>query len=54
MSTNVIAIVPARSGSKGFVNKNIAELEGRTLIEHAVEVGLASTLVNLVYISTDC
>lgn len=53
LTKSIVAIVPARSGSKGFVDKNIAKLEGRTLIEHAVEVGLASKLVEKVYISTD-
>lgn len=48
-----IAIVPARSGSKGFVHKNIAKIQGRTLIELAVQVGLDCSQVEQVYISTD-
>lgn len=49
----VLAIIPARSGSKGFPNKNIAKINGKTLIEYAVEVGLDCDLIDDVYISTD-
>lgn len=50
---NVIALVPARGGSKGFPNKNIAEINGKSLIELAVQVGLDCEQVDDVYISTD-
>ena len=49
----IVAIVPARSGSKGFPNKNIALVEGQTLIEHAVSVALKSKSISKVLISTD-
>jgi CMP-N-acetylneuraminic acid synthetase len=49
----VIAVVPARSGSKGFPNKNMARLGGRSLLELAIQVGKDSRLVNDVYVSTD-
>ena len=49
-----LAIIPARCGSKGFPNKNIAQIDGKTLIEYAVEVGLECSLIDHVYISTDC
>lgn len=48
----LIGFVPARSGSKGIRDKNLLELNGKTLIELAVEVGLFSELED-VYISTD-
>lgn len=51
--TKVAAIVPARSGSKGFPGKNIAEINGKTLIEYAIESGVSSTAVDKVFISTD-
>jgi len=50
----VLAIVPARCGSKGFPDKNIAKIEGKTLLELAVSVGCACPLIDDVYISTDC
>ena len=49
----VIAVVPARSGSKGFPNKNMARIGGRSLLELAIEVGKDAALVEDVYVSTD-
>lgn len=49
----VLAIVPARSGSKGFPNKNIAKVGGVTLIEWAVRVAKDCPIVSDVYVSTD-
>lgn len=43
----VLAIVPARCGSKGFPNKNIAKIGDKTLLELALKV-------DDVYVSTDC
>lgn len=50
----VLAIVPARCGSKGFPNKNIAKIGDITLLELAVKVSLDSKTVGDVYVSTDC
>jgi len=50
----VIAIVPARCGSKGFPHKNIAKINDKTLLELAVKVGIDCAIVDDVYISTDC
>jgi CMP-N,N'-diacetyllegionaminic acid synthase len=48
-----LAIIPARSGSKGIKDKNLRQLQGKTLIEWAVRTGLSTPLVTDVYISTD-
>jgi CMP-N,N'-diacetyllegionaminic acid synthase len=48
-----IAIVPARKGSKGVKNKNLLTVQGRSLIEWAVKVGVDCPLISDVYISTD-
>ncbi len=48
-----IALIPARSGSKGFVDKNIAKLNGKTLIELAINVAIDSCKIDEVFISTD-
>ena len=48
-----IALIPARSGSKGFIDKNIAKVCGTTLIELAINVAKNSSRVDDVYISTD-
>jgi len=50
----VLAIVPARCGSKGFPNKNIAKIGDKTLLELAIKVGLDCKSVDDIYISTDC
>lgn len=48
-----IAIIPARSGSKGFKDKNIAKVNDITLIEYAIKSALSSKMLDHVYISTD-
>lgn len=53
---SVIAIIPARGGSKGVPHKNILEINGKKLIEYSIEVGLAAmeqNLVDKVIVSTD-
>ena len=48
-----IAVVPARSGSKGLPHKNIRELCGRPLIAWSIEKALGSKLLDRVVLSTD-
>ncbi len=48
-----IAIIPARSGSKGLKNKNIKLLNGKPLIAYTIEAALASGICDEVYVSTD-
>ena len=48
-----LAIVPARSGSKGFPHKNIAQINGTTLLEYAVKTGQACPLIDSVVVSSD-
>ena len=49
----MIAIIPARGGSKGLPGKNIRELAGKPLIAYTIEAALASTAVSRVIVSTD-
>ena len=49
----VLAIVPARGGSKRLPRKNIRELYGKPLIAWSIEAGLASRYVDKVIVSTD-
>jgi N-acylneuraminate cytidylyltransferase len=49
----VLAVVPARGGSKGIPRKNLQLLGGKPLVAHAVGVGLAAQLVTRVLCSTD-
>ena len=43
---NVLAIIPAREGSKGIKNKNIKLLNGHPLLAYSVTAGLNSKIVN--------
>jgi CMP-N,N'-diacetyllegionaminic acid synthase len=49
----VLAIVPARGGSKGLPNKNILPLSGHPLIAYSIKAGLDAQLVTRVLVSTD-
>jgi len=48
-----IAIIPARSGSKGLKDKNILELKGRPLIDYTIRAALDSGCFDEVMVSTD-
>ena len=48
-----IAIIPARGGSRGIPNKNIAPLCGRPLIEYSIEVALQSSSIDYVIVTSD-
>ena len=50
---NIIAIIPARGGSKGIPGKNIKNFEGKPLISHSIEYAKDSKLIHEVYVSTD-
>lgn len=48
-----IAIIPARSGSKGLPDKNILPLCGKPLIAHTIDDALNSGVFDEVMVSTD-
>jgi N-acylneuraminate cytidylyltransferase len=50
---DILAIIPARGGSKGILNKNIRPLAGKPLIVHTIEHALAARAVTRVIVSTD-
>jgi CMP-N,N'-diacetyllegionaminic acid synthase len=49
----VLAIIPARSGSKGLPGKNVRELCGKPLIAWSIEAGIGSRFVDEVVVTTD-
>jgi CMP-N,N'-diacetyllegionaminic acid synthase len=49
----VWAIIPARSGSKGFVNKNIADFLGIPLLAHSINFAKKLNFVDKVFVTTD-
>ena len=50
---NIIAVIPARSGSKGVPDKNIKLLAGKPLIAYSIAVAKKSKLINRTIVSTD-
>lgn len=50
---NVVAIIPARGGSKGVPGKNLRPVGGIPLVTRAVSSALAEGLVTRVIVSTD-
>lgn len=49
----VLALIPARGGSKGIKDKNIYPLCGKPLIAYSVDAGKGSRYVDHVIVSTD-
>lgn len=49
----MIAIIPARGGSKGLPGKNVRPLNGKPLIAYAIEAALKAKNIDRVIISTD-
>jgi CMP-N,N'-diacetyllegionaminic acid synthase len=50
---SAIAIIPARGGSKGIPNKNVAPLGGVPLIEHTIASALSASSIGRTIVSTD-
>lgn len=50
---SLVAIIPARSGSKRLPNKNRKMLAGKPLIQWSIEAALASDSIDKVIVSTD-
>lgn len=49
----IVAIIPAREGSKGIKNKNIKKLNGFPLISYSISCAKKSKLIDKVFVSTD-
>ncbi|WP_157785583.1 cytidylyltransferase domain-containing protein [Sinorhizobium fredii] len=50
---SVLAVIPARAGSKGLPGKNIVEFHGRPLIHWTISAALESGCCDTVLVSTD-
>lgn len=48
-----LAIIPARSGSKGLKDKNIKLLNGKPLLAYSVEAAKNSEIFEEIHVSTD-
>lgn len=52
-STRCLAVITARGGSKGVVNKNLRALAGRPTISYTIEAGLACKYIDELALTTD-
>lgn len=50
---NILAVIPARGGSKGVPRKNIKDLNGKPLISYTIEEGKKSKFIDRLIVSTD-
>jgi len=49
----ILAIIPARGGSRGLPGKNIRPIAGKPLLAHTVEQAIEAKMVSRVIVSTD-
>ena len=49
----ILAVIPARAGSKGIPNKNIRILNGRPMIFYSINNALNSELISDIVVTTD-
>jgi CMP-N,N'-diacetyllegionaminic acid synthase len=49
----VLALVPARAGSKGLVGKNLRQLAGRSILQWSIDLALAAPEIDRCVVSTD-
>lgn len=53
MKPEVLALIPARGGSKSIPRKNIADFAGNPLIAYSIAAARSSHMINRVVVSTD-
>jgi len=51
--TEIVALIPARGGSKGVHRKNLVAIAGQPAVVHSIRHALGSRLVRRVLVSTD-
>ena len=49
----MLALIPARGGSKGIKGKNIIDINGKPLIAYTIEAGKQSKYIDDVVVTTD-
>lgn len=50
---NVVALIPARGGSKGIPRKNLVRIHGRPLIDYSIKTAFESKAIDRVVVSTE-
>lgn len=53
MNSRIVAVIPARGGSKGIPRKNLRPFCGKPLLVHSIEAALGARCVDEVYVSTE-
>ena len=53
ITVRILAVIPARGGSKGIPRKNIRLMNGKPLISYAIANARASRYITDVFVSTD-
>ena len=53
MKIKAIVIIPAKSHSNRLPNKNITQINGKTLIEHSIDYAKSSKYVKEIFVSSD-
>lgn len=51
--SEILAIIPARGGSKGLKRKNIKPMAGKPLIAWTIDIAVKCSLINRIIVSTD-
>lgn len=49
----ILALIPARGGSKGIKDKNIISLAGKPLIAYSIEAAKKSKYIDSIVVTTD-
>ena len=52
-NNRILALIPARGGSKGILHKNITPLAGEPLIKYSIDAAKQSKYIDYVLVSTD-
>ena len=50
---NILAVIPARGGSKGIPRKNLCQIAGTSLVGHAVKTARSISWIDQIIVSTD-
>ena len=53
MKTKVLALVPARGGSKGIPRKNMAQLSGKSLLAYTINAAKDVSAISEIVVSSD-
>ena len=49
----IVAIIPARAGSRSIKNKNLIQIKNKPLIYYSINSAKKSNLINRIIVSTD-